>query len=254
MATTSLLKLLRKQPILWGLLVPFALMFAVSMPLCTLTGAGTGADRLPASPFRIGELCSDQAATKCESAWLYEGLIDKDFAHRLARAEEALSALPGATPVHWICLNSRGGSSFVAHEFASNLRSNGASTCVVPIQRADGSLQDSQCASACSAIWLGGTQRLLAGASTLGLHRGYIDDRPICLLPNCMAGALYGAFDAMAPLWMGEADKRWKLLGQALAYGPKEVFRLSADDAVRRGLQTALPAGSAWHWRAAPRT
>lgn len=252
MAATGIRQLLRKHPILWGVLVPLALMLAISLPLCTLTGAG--ADRLSPSPFRIGELCSDQAATRCESAWLYEGLIDKEFAQRIAVAEKIQRASPGATPVHWLCLNSAGGASVVAHEFASTLRSNGASTCVVPIQRPDGSLQDSQCASACSSIWLGGTQRLLAGASTLGLHRGYIDDRPVCLLPNCMAGALYAFIDGIEPLWMGEANKRWKLLGQALAYGPKEVFRLSADDAVRRGLQTALPAGSAWHWRAAPRT
>ena len=95
MAATGIWRLLREHPILWGVLVPLALMLAISLPLCTLTGAG--ADRLSPSPFRIGELCSDQAATRCESAWLYEGLIDKEFAQRLAVAEKIQRASPGAT-------------------------------------------------------------------------------------------------------------------------------------------------------------
>lgn len=197
-----------------------------------------------------GKLCTADGA--CTSAVLVEGLLSTDT---LARIDErARHASPGPLTA---CFNSPGGSyqaaSLAGGALPANLR-----TCVPDlVERPGAQPHRAVCASACAWLWMAGSERVIYGANSIGLHAPYEYDAPVCIPGNVLKGLVAAALD-----WVRDRDNprydervraaRTELRLASLSHGPTELLPLGADRAVALGLQRAREPAATFYVESKP--
>lgn len=227
----------------WWFVVP--LVALLSLPLCHFV---TQIEFTPIVEQRgatavvvHGELCR---SNDCRPALMFHGGVTQ-VSMELLRAK-----LVQSPKVSWVCLASPGGEGDYARDLVSFLRERQVGTCAVPRQQDDGHLEPIECGSACSFLWLGGAQRVLApdGAS-IGFHQSYFGPYWCCTLSNVIKAGL-----ARWAVWrdgvnFGDAPARAELYRKGSSCGPHEFYRLRVPEASRLRLVGKEGAAAGWFWR-----
>lgn len=221
--------------------------FGVSLAICDLWGSRpvktTIAERGVETKVHPGMLCSDR--DNCEQAFFFQGGISKTS---VATLTEALNLAQG---VSWVCLDSPGGESDEGRELGRKLRGRNVGTCVVPRHQVGADDQPSECGSACSSAWLGGSKRVLAqNGAAVGFHASFIGDNWCCTVSNFahrqVLQRLYTWKEGYA---LGNADARDALRDKGSSCGPNEFYFLRAEEARSLKLVLAEQSTPGWHWK-----
>ncbi len=246
---------MKKGKVYWGVLYGGLALFVlvvISMMVCKLT-SGRAASQVvvesaASAVVQRGRLCHGDA--DCRPALMFHGSVDADSMGRL-KAE--LERSPG---VQWVCLSSPGGQADAARAMEHYLRSKKLSTCVaarrMEPKEAGAPVQwlASECGSACSQVWLGGQQRLLAlKGADVGFHRAFDGTADCCLVNNFLRASIERVREYGDGRKLGDADARSHLAAKASQCGPSEFYKLRAPEALRLGLVSADHATAGWDWR-----
>jgi hypothetical protein len=196
-----------------------------------LEGAAPPAPVFQEAKLLEGTLCTEPA--QCSPATLVRGIMSPHTVEEIYA--RAAIAMPGNL---WVCFQSPGGSHALAA--VAPLPDN-VKTCVADVVDREGRRTAGLCASACSWVWLAGRDRALIGANTVGFHRPYLYDAPVCTPGNLFQGAVSVAMGFVRDRFEPAYDEREQSVRHALrmrgmSRAPTEVYELRRDEAMEWGL------------------
>ena len=199
-----------------------------------LEGAAPLAPLFQEAKLLEGTLCAEPA--QCSPATLVRGIMSPQTLEEIYA--RAAIAMPGNL---WVCFQSPGGSHALAA--VAPLPDN-VKTCVADVVDQAGRRSTGLCASACSWVWLAGRDRALLGESSVGFHRPYLYDAPLCKPGNVFQGAVSVAMgfvrDRFEPAYdEHERTARHTLRMRGMSRAPTEVYELRRDEAMRWNLVSA---------------
>jgi hypothetical protein len=196
-----------------------------------------------------GQLCY---GNDCEEAWLLQGGISD------ASVMKIKTKIRTGKHVRWLCLESGGGSSDAGRDLATTLRTENIATCVVPIKETDKPPRSVVCGSACAAVWLGGSERVLPSTApdgsfaVVGFHAAYLGDGACCTDANKTMRKLLRAITWLEGMSFStsEAEARMYLLDIGNQCLGNDLYRLHAEEAMERELVSSRNGRAGWVWRA----
>lgn len=222
------------------------LLVAAPMLVCTYQfkwglepAVVSGGDR---TVIALGGLCQGE---NCRPALMFHGSVS---APSMAKLLATLDAHP---EVKAVCLASPGGQGEYARVAARAFKTYGINTCVAPRLLEDGRKVVTVCGSACSYLWLGGSQRLLAArGAEVGFHQTFMGEGLCCTLNNAIQ-----ATKTRYAVWsdgreLGDAEARMALYRKGANCGPSQFYALRQQEAVQLGLVSPSEQRNDWYWKA----
>lgn len=231
-----------KRFLVRGALLVFALLSG-SVVFSAFAARFDGPGSPTNTPLQVtqGKICNDKQ--DCRPAVLVDGYVSSDFADRLF-AQVQSKHLRG----EWICFNSPGGNSKAAWIMSETLHKSGLKTCVVPIQKPDGSLAETGCHSACSTMFFSGNERLIGAGGVVGIHSARICNQWYCGPANWLTNVISNGFGWLVGYITDSIELFANVRAAANKVHWREIHLVTKNEFVRWKAGPAANFGEPWRF------